>query len=202
MRSCLTGPAARLIQSLEVTEDNYKRACELLSNRYENKRYIFQSHLQLVFEIQKLTKPSVTALRDFIDIVSVNLRAMQSIASPEQIANGILLHLVVSKLDPETQTKWEEEISTSIDAQSTATSFELPTWKGLAQFLEVRCKTLNMIEASQPKDHQSDKSANSTRKASALVATPTQRCELCHATPRHNPFKCTKFGEMTHQQKH
>lgn len=59
LRSSLTGGAASLVQSLEVTSLNYKRAMELLQARYDHKRYIYQSHLHHIFEIQRVATPSV-----------------------------------------------------------------------------------------------------------------------------------------------
>ena len=38
LRSCLQGPAEKLIRSLAVTGDNYNRAWSLLSKHYENKK--------------------------------------------------------------------------------------------------------------------------------------------------------------------
>ncbi|XP_037827580.1 uncharacterized protein LOC119615643 [Lucilia sericata] len=112
LRSCLTDSAARLIQSLDITPENYNKALDILKSRYDNKRLIFQSHMQNIFAIKELSKPKVNIVREFIDSVNANIRALQSIASDKQIADGIILYLITSKLVPETQAKWEEEIFT------------------------------------------------------------------------------------------
>lgn len=99
LRSCLSGKAARLIQALEMTPQNYGEVLNILKLRYDNKRFIFQSHIEKIFTIKDFAKQSVSELRDFIDSVNGNIGALQSIASKDQIANGILLYLIVSKLD-------------------------------------------------------------------------------------------------------
>lgn len=88
LRSCLTDQAARLIQSLDITPENYTKAIDMLMARYDNKRFIFQSHIVDIFSIQAVHKPSLETLRDFIDSTNSNLRAIQSLASDTQIANG------------------------------------------------------------------------------------------------------------------
>lgn len=88
LRSCLTDQAARLIQSLDITPENYTKAIDMLMARYDNKRFIFQSHIVDIFSIQAVHKPSLETLRDFIDSTNSNLRAIQSLASVTQIANG------------------------------------------------------------------------------------------------------------------
>lgn len=104
LRSCLTDKAAKLIQSLEVTAENYTKAVELLTTRYNNKRYIFTAHLQEIFDVKRLQTPSSsTVLREYIDGINANLRALQSLATSQQIMDGILLHLVTSKLDADSR---------------------------------------------------------------------------------------------------
>lgn len=48
---------------------------------------------------------NVSSIRDFIDTINANMRAMQSLATKSQIADGIVLPQVVSKLDSEALSK-------------------------------------------------------------------------------------------------
>ena len=43
LRSCLTDGAARLIQSLDITPENYDQAIEILKSRYDNKNFFYVS---------------------------------------------------------------------------------------------------------------------------------------------------------------
>ncbi|XP_053964104.1 uncharacterized protein LOC128867038 [Anastrepha ludens] len=215
LRSSLTGGAASLVQSLEVTSLNYKRAMELLQARYDHKRYIYQSHVHHIFEIHRVATPSVKALRDFVDVINANIRALQSMATPEQIGNSLLLHLVVSKLDQETQLKWEEEIAARWDRESSSTAIELPTWDDLAAFLERRCQLIDIIDAtakSTKTSHQQH--ANSSPVSSsmpkhqpqskqlAFIATKQQNCSLCDQPVFHNAFKCSPFMKLSSFQRY
>ncbi|XP_017479198.1 PREDICTED: uncharacterized protein LOC108368789 [Rhagoletis zephyria] len=196
LRSCLTDSAARLVQALEVTAVNYRKAVELLSARYDNKRLIFQSHLKRVFEIQRVMKPSATTLREFIDMVNGSLRAMESLTSKSQISDGIILHLLTSKLDESTRTKWEDEVATKWTNTSTS-PLKLPSWDDLASFLERRCQSFNIMEASiastknipssPPRRHRT------LKPQSSLLSTHADKCLLCDEQISHNAFNCSKF---------
>ncbi|XP_061386899.1 uncharacterized protein LOC133321844 [Musca vetustissima] len=104
-----------------------------------------RSHIDKIFAIKDSTKQTAAELRDFIDCVNGNVRALQSIASKDQIANGILLHLLVSKLDADTQAKWEEEIFAKWDNGEITQGLQLPELKDLSSFLERKCKSLDLV---------------------------------------------------------
>ncbi|XP_065356247.1 uncharacterized protein LOC135950644 [Calliphora vicina] len=150
LKSCLTDSASRLIQSLEVNAPNYQVAFDLLKTRYNNKRQLFQSHLLEIFNIEKVSKPNVMALRLFIDNINASMRALESIVTKQQITNGIMLHLVVSKLDTDFQSKWEESQSLSLNTSTSSSTLQLPSWDDLVNFLERRCKSLEIYESTHP----------------------------------------------------
>lgn len=216
LRSCLTDKAARLVQSLDITPQNYTKAIDMLKARYDNKRYIFQSHITDMFSIESVQKPSMDSLREFIDNTNSNLRAIQSLASDTQIANGIILHLVVSKLDSETQSKWEEEVSLKWDVDSLET-LRLPTWDNLSSFLERRCKSMDIIETTiqkPPKSSSHHNTSSNNRSRSSFKSTPPQstfvvaenhhqlKCLLCDESPAHNAFKCAKFLNLNQLERY
>lgn len=51
LKSCLKGEAAGIIHSIEVTDLNYETAFKLVCERYENKKFIIQSHVKNLFEL-------------------------------------------------------------------------------------------------------------------------------------------------------
>lgn len=189
LRSCLEGDAAQLIHSLEVTNSNYNMALELLTSRYANKRYIFNSHLQDIFNTDRLSNPNSSQLRNFVDTINANYRAIQSFASKTQIADGILLHLVVSKFDLQTKTQWEEEIINS-SKDISSNSFYLPGWDVLSKFLEKKCQTMDIVAIEK-----TSKINTYLRKPASFVVSETM-CNLCDQPIKHSPFKCTIFMNL------
>ncbi|XP_036346383.1 uncharacterized protein LOC118755658 [Rhagoletis pomonella] len=212
LRSSLSGCAATLIQSLEVTNANYKKPLQLLESRFDHKRYILQSHLQHIFDTQRITTPTVANLRSFVDVINANMRAMQSMATSTQIGNGLLLHLVVSKLDHETQVKWEEEVAAKWDRPSHQVSLMLPAWEDLAAFLERRCQLIDIIDHSatstksshrspEPTSSSQSKSRQSPKQVS-FITTNKPKCNLCEGSISHNAFNCSVFMKLTPVQRY
>ncbi|XP_036317482.1 uncharacterized protein LOC118732457 [Rhagoletis pomonella] len=136
LRSSLTTSALDTIRSLEIKDENYKTALELLVHRFDNKRLNFQAHIKEIFALQRIEPGAVAKLRELSDKVNAHLRALQTMATKEQLSDCMLIHLICSKLDISSQTKWEEETPTNI----------IPTWDSMARFLEKRCQRLESVE--------------------------------------------------------
>jgi len=45
LRSCLRDAALETIRSLEISDGNYAIALDLLKNRFDNRRLVFQAHI-------------------------------------------------------------------------------------------------------------------------------------------------------------
>ncbi|CAI6374727.1 unnamed protein product [Macrosiphum euphorbiae] len=81
LRLSLSGSAAQLINSLEITDVNYQVAFELLTKRFENKRLIVQSHLSKLFAVQRLEKESAIELRVFYNTFTRHLGALMAVGT-------------------------------------------------------------------------------------------------------------------------
>lgn len=116
----------------------------------------------------------------------------QSYASSTQIAYGILLYLVTSRLNKETQALWEEELSSKFN-QNDTTSFKLSNWVALVGFLETRYQTISFINSAlsnhtSSSSHQ-QKMYSSKQKASFVASEQWNNCSLCKSGI-YSPFKC------------
>ncbi|XP_036347019.1 uncharacterized protein LOC118756359 [Rhagoletis pomonella] len=98
LRSCLSGAALDTVRSLEINDANYNTALDLLQKRFDNKRLIFQAHVREIFGLERADS-NVTKLRELTDKVTAHIRALQSLASNGKIADGIIVQLVIQKLD-------------------------------------------------------------------------------------------------------
>lgn len=192
LRNCLKEPAINTIKSLEMTDENYNEALKLLRDRYENKRIIFQAHIRAINEIKPISTSS-SSLRNLIDTVSSNLRALVSLGSHEELSNAFLVFMVTSKLDVSSLSKWEED----------ATNDRLPSWKDLEKCLTKRCQALenkeyslesNLSSRLHPNKSSSNRSylshttLNTTRDDSATQ----KQCVLCNKD--HTISRCQRFN--------
>ncbi|XP_036322125.1 uncharacterized protein LOC118736133 [Rhagoletis pomonella] len=139
------------------------------------------------------------------------MQAMQTMANTTQITDGLILYLVVSKLDHNTQMKWEEEVAEKWDRAAQSQVLRMPTWEDLVKFLQRRCQLIDIVDVSKdpPKSlsgtaRQASSSSSAapkphkTTKQLSFVAThQQQKCNLCDEAISHNAFNCTAFMILT-----
>ncbi|XP_054725518.1 uncharacterized protein LOC129235611 [Anastrepha obliqua] len=190
--SCLSGAALDTVRSLEISNDNYKTALELLQKRFDNKRLIFQAHVREIFGLSKVDS-NVGMLRKLTDKVTSHIRALQSLASNEKIADCIIVQMILQKLDKTTQAKWEETSSIS----------ELPSRDQLTAFLERRCRMLENVEhAVQAQTGQALRhSKNDNHPSMQFIVKKLALCLNC-LKAGHQMRDCKSGSCRTCQSKH
>ncbi|XP_037826671.1 uncharacterized protein LOC119614626 [Lucilia sericata] len=190
LRACLVGAALATVSSLDPTEANYDKDVILLKNRFDNKLINFQAHIKEIFGLKGVDKGSASSLRQLSDKLNAHMRALETICSREQIADGLLIHIVNSKLDSQSQTKWEEGLQTD----------QLPTWSSMASFLERRCRMLENLESSmvtkKPNQQVSKKFNNYGRNVLVASSTTTPICYFFDAKD-HYITNCSRFANLS-----
>lgn len=107
LRAALSGSARQVISALEFTAENYEYAWELLLNRFQNERLLVNNHVKALFSLPKINKESSFLIRKLIDSVTRNLRSLKSLEEPTDSWDTLIIHIMVSKLDPVTEREWE-----------------------------------------------------------------------------------------------
>ena len=195
LNSTLRGDAARVIQSLGVSDLNYELAWKALLDRYEDSRSLLHHHTKSLFELPTLTKSSYVLLRQLIDDASNHLLALRSLGENTDAWDTIIIHLITTKLDLSTKFEWEKQL---------LSMSEKPKFMDMLEFLELRCKYLQRTTV----DKQESASANSDQKkqffknnhskpSERLVshATAKRVCPLCSES--HPLYKCEKLLELS-----
>lgn len=187
--SSLQGEAKQSIQSLQVSDNNYFVAWELICDRYRNSRLIINSHLKALFAIPALVKESKDSLRQFINDLQKNIRALENLGQPVCSWDSIILFLMSSKLDDKTRREWELSLSDSK---------ELPSYDDFIKFLSKRSQALEMIEfkskiGSNESNHSNRK--YNERSYSHLSNQGAKFCNFCKGS--HLIYYCYKFLKLS-----
>lgn len=125
LKSCLEGPAEKLIRPLAVIGDNYPRAWALLCKYYENKKELARSNFSTFTAVSKMKSDTAEELNRIIAITSV-MNGQESISRPIQSHSfDILNYFIIELFDPRTRLEWESYTSESTDPpdQETLLSF-------------------------------------------------------------------------------
>ena len=178
LKSAVHGEAAKVIQTLKVSDSNYPIAWSLLRTRYERKNLIVKGHLRAIFNTSKMFKESVSQLRTISDTIVKSLRGLESIGISTSNWDPWLIYLVTERLDDVTLREWESSIDTDV----------IPTWQHMEEFLNKRCGILEALSRN------SSNSINKTPKKMAFSVT-NPHCALCNQT--HAIFDCPMWLTLT-----
>jgi len=195
LRWALVGDAYKLIESLEVTNENYQVAWEIVNNRYKGDKTIIQNHVQALINFPCITKESHSSLRQLVDTTLQHIRTLKRLEQPTDSWDTIFIQLFIPKLDSNTRRKWESE---------RADKEELPCMKDFIHFLETRCSFLEALTRSTAislsKNVQSHSKQHATKafnQIQAHLSTENMICPICQNT--HKIFECLIFRNMSAQ---
>lgn len=196
--SCLTDEALGTVKAFQISEGNYAKALASLKKLYDNPCLIFFDSISKLFELPNMNKPSASSLRSMVDTVSAIYDSLLSVGDDKHIANAILIHLVMSKVDTVTKHKWEEQLNYN----------QLPLWSDGETILNKRFQHLSADEAStsrlqvnKPKhDAGNKKSAKSSYACSKSATAQETKCAFCRSSC-HSLQNCTSFTVLSFPQR-
>lgn len=174
--SCLSNEALGTVKAFNVSEQNYSKAMASLRKVYDNPCLIFFDNISTLFDLPKITKPSAIELRTMIDTVSAIYNSLLSMGDDKNIANAIIIHLVMSKVDPITKSKWEEQLDYE----------QLPLWSECEASLNKRYQHISADDASCSKL----RSSTNADKRSEVKSKKWAKSLSCRATTQQGPSKC------------
>lgn len=190
LRSCLQGEALNVIRSLEISNDNYQLAWDLLKKRYHDTKHMVYTHIRAIFEIPDVSKEASANLRNLVDSIQKHIRALKILKQPVEHWDLLLIYILSNKLDYYTNRDWESLVSKKPDE-------EMPALDEFIDFLNQRCKVLETINRNKPDKSKSIEKYQkyNSSKSATFVATDTTQCELCNQ--HHKIYSCKKFLDMS-----
>ncbi|XP_011684955.1 PREDICTED: uncharacterized protein LOC105448201 [Wasmannia auropunctata] len=194
LRSALTGEAAKVIASIEITNDNYAVAWDLLKSRFENKRLIVQYLIQTLLDLTPISKESYADLRLLVDNVSQYIQTLSKLEQPVESWGTLLIHIVLPKIDKGSRREWELKRST-IEQFPTITEF-IEFLINRSSFLEA-LSHVNRNAQPSGEARSSNKAAHPQGKgvSQTYVATDKGSCSMC--SKDHKLYECCTFLGMS-----
>ncbi|XP_046807525.1 uncharacterized protein LOC124420040 [Lucilia cuprina] len=118
-----------------------------------------------------MSKPSATTLRSMIDTVSAIYGSLLSIGDDKAITNAIIIHLVMTKVDPITRSKWKEQFDYE----------KLPLWSDSPHYL-ANCPSFSAVPVQQRFDFVKGVPAciNCFKKGHTVTKCKASRCRVCN----------------------
>lgn len=183
----LGGEAEGMLGAKIINEGNYTEAWAILTEQFENKRVIVESHLRALLSLQRMTSESYKELRSLLNEVTRNV---ESLRYQQQEMTGLSEHLLVflvtNALDPSTRKAWESKQQKG----------ELPKYEPTIKFLTARAQILQNCEmAVQTKIPAAQK----CHAASARPPASETACDFCGGP--HGNFQCSTLTSLSTSQR-
>ncbi|XP_048480461.1 uncharacterized protein LOC119692708 [Plutella xylostella] len=180
LRAYLRDEPLQLIKNLPLTHESYKKALELLDDRYNNRFRIINEHISTLLDLNPLTKSTAAGLREFSSNVRQEIAALTNLDPNVKHWDAIILCILCRKLDLLTSRAYQMERDTAMD----------PTVEDLLKFIDKQALALENVGPacgqSQPPRHTSQQQHKEQRPAStgkpvAYTAAQKASCLLCYA---------------------
>jgi diphosphomevalonate decarboxylase len=136
----LKNEAKDLISNLQITNENFLVAWQLVTQRYNNKRLIAMMHAKHLCQMPQVQKGDASSLHQLMNHVSSHMNALQALSLNVPVQDLMLNHLMLATLDTETQREWKLNPASRADT---------PTIAELVTFLESRCRALELLQNTQ-----------------------------------------------------
>lgn len=211
LKTFLQGEPLKLIETLNLTHDNFQIALDILIDRYQNQFATINFLINALIDLPNLTKCTSTSLRDFITSIKRNLDSLKNLKCPVEHWDLLLLNILERKLDFGTRKGFESERNLK----------KLPTLDEFFKFLEKRCMVLENLSSSEahsqkpfqrhlgppPNTSRSQQKcsyfssdAQDPSSSQANQSTGFKVCLFCSENG-HRIYSCQRFKNLPHSEK-
>jgi len=192
LKSSLIDEAA----SLQSTNDTFQSLWNALKERFEVKRVIADSQISEILGLRPIRQESAVELKNLVDVITKNLRVLDTLELPlNKLSELLIINVVSTKLDPETRRGFEIQLKPNV----------LPRVAELLTFLRHRSHTLETIElASKPTSRAATQGQHTSQRKSNFrcnaLHVNTNKCPFCSQS--HYANQCASFLAMTPDERY
>ncbi|XP_018314293.1 uncharacterized protein, partial [Mycetomoellerius zeteki] len=191
LRSALVSDAAKVIAPIEITNDNYKIAWDLLRQRFENKKLITHQLIQTLLDLPSITKESHADLRQLVDNVSQITQNLAKLGQRVEHFAIWVIHIILPKIDKGSRREWEFKRS-EVE--------EFPTLNEFITFLISRSACLEAVSranrnAQPASDNNKTTHGHGKNTSKSYIASNNSSCPVCANS--HKIYECDSFLSMS-----
>ncbi|CAB3979329.1 PREDICTED: uncharacterized protein LOC107330089, partial [Paramuricea clavata] len=194
LKSLIEGPAARAIQGLTLTNDNYETAIKILEERFGKRQQIVSAHMDELLKIPSCTSDKLDTLRLVYDKISVHTRGLATLGISADQYGSLLIPVIMSKLP--------NEIRLQIARNSTQDVWKIDELLGIIKKEVEAREASERIKADEHVRQQGSKWQGHKPTARSFLSKDDQnytvRCAYCKEL--HYSASCTKVTDPEKRQ--
>ncbi|XP_055604663.1 uncharacterized protein LOC129752900 [Uranotaenia lowii] len=191
LRSSLSGEALKLIQTINISANNYIVAWTLLVEHYQKPARLKQSYVDSLFEFSTLKRESSTELRFLVERFEANVKVLKQLGEKTQFWDILLIRMLSIRLDPTTRRDWEEQSST----------LSTVTFHDLTEFIQRRASVLEALSKNVEPVSNNVIKKSPTRLIASHGANQSnfRKCVVC--SDHHPLYLCSTFSKLSLEEK-
>ncbi|GFY74409.1 integrase catalytic domain-containing protein [Trichonephila inaurata madagascariensis] len=172
-------------KNLETISDSFESSFKSLEERYENERLIAETQVKAILNLAKLNNESAKDLRNLIDDVNKNIRALKVLEfERNNLSDILILNNILQKLDKETLKQFEYSLN----------STENPKSDDFILFLEKCAQVLSNVNKNSFVKSMFIQDRNKSKIFFIKSNNSAYACILCNQ--RHPIYKCDSFLKL------
>ncbi|CAB0044973.1 unnamed protein product [Trichogramma brassicae] len=193
LRGSLSKEPLQLIQGLHLSGDSLAAAWDMLSKRYENKRYIIQSYLDMLSNTAPAQHRNAASLNTLTSSFAKARQALLTLTDKEKLADLMFVSQLVRLLDRQTKEAWETHIMNLTEECS---------FEQLYEFLVSRIRAIERVDG---KESASTSTVTPSKHVKAHVGTvkpgstsPTSSSQAQATFKQDNSYPCSHCQDPGH----
>lgn len=134
----LKDDALKVIEGMDISDENYDNAGTLLKSTYDNQMMIIETHIEEILDFPPISRENkAESMQQLIWHIQRHISSLKTLSQPVDHWDALIIHLVKKKLDFIEQKDWLNTIKDK-------TPQNMPKLTELIAFLTQRCQTLRM----------------------------------------------------------
>ena len=185
----LEGEAFRVVQGLEIVEENYDHAKETLYQRFGHKQKIIQVHMDNLLNLQYSPNNTIAQLRKIFDDVDVHIRGLESLGVSQENYGSLLIMNIMKRMTKDVALQVVREIK--LDIWSMKSILDI-----IRKEIEAR-ETCSYVGETEKKAPIHRPKQNPTAKSSFHAkeqSISSNRCYFCEG--EHLSYQCEKVKDL------
>ena len=94
----LEGQAYKALEGLEIREENYDMAVQLLKERFGKTQHIISAHMQSLLKLQSFQNDKLSDIRRIYDTIMVHVRGLESLGVSSEKYGSLLVPVIISRM--------------------------------------------------------------------------------------------------------
>ena len=97
----LEGQAYKALEGLEIRDENYVKATDLLKERFGKTQHIISAHMQSLLNLQSFQNDKISDPRVIYDTIMVHVRGLESLGVSSEKYGSLLVPVIISRMPEE-----------------------------------------------------------------------------------------------------